>query len=110
MVIKRHKTLRDRRRIRIRSKVKGTLERPRLSVFRSNKHIFAQLIDDVKGETLAAALGGADVSAATKAGKDLAKESLKLGIKEVVFDRGGYEYHGRVKALAESAREGGLQF
>ena len=81
-----------------------------MSVFRSNKHIYAQLIDDVRGETLAAALGGAGVPAAKEVGKDLAKESLKLGIKKVVFDRGGYKYHGRVKALAESAREGGLQF
>jgi len=110
MTIKKHKTLRDRRRTRIRSKVTGTKDRPRLSVFRSNKHIYAQLIDDVKGETLAAALGGAGVPAATEVGKDLAKESLKLGIKKVVFDRGGYKYHGRVKALAEGARKGGLEF
>ncbi len=110
MTIKRYKNLRDRRRTRIRAKIKGTAERPRLSIFRSNKHIYAQLIDDVKGETLAADLGGAGVPAATEVGKDLAKKSLKLGIKKVVFDRGGYKYHGRVKALAESAREGGLQF
>ena len=110
MTVKKYKNLRDRRRIRIRAKVKGAPERPRLSVFRSNKHIYAQLIDDAKGETLAAALGGTGVPAAAEVGKDLAKESLKLGIKKVVFDRGGYKYHGRVKALAEAAREGGLEF
>ena len=110
MTIKRYKEQRDRRRARIRAKIKGTKERPRLSVFRSNKHIYAQLIDDVGGETLAAALGGAKVSAAGKVGKDLAEKAIKVGIKEVVFDRGGYNYHGRVKALAEAAREGGLEF
>ena len=110
MTIKKYKTLRDRRRTRIRAKIKGTKDRPRLSVFRSNKHISAQLIDDVKGETLAAALGGAGVPTAAEVGKGLAEESLKLGIKKVVFDRGGYKYHGRVKALAEAARKGGLEF
>lgn len=110
MTIKRYEKQRDRRRVRVRAKIKGTKERPRLSVFRSNKHIYAQLIDDVGGETLAAALGGADVSAAGKVGKDLAEKAIKVGIKEVVFDRGGYNYHGRVKALAEAAREGGLEF
>ena len=110
MTIKRYKKSRDRRRTRIRSKVKGTAERPRLSVFRSNKHIYAQLIDDVKGRTLAAASGVADVSASSGVGKVLAEKALESGIKEVVFDRGGYKYHGRVKALAEGAREGGLKF
>lgn len=81
-----------------------------MSVFRSNKHIYAQLIDDNKGETLAAASGGDDVSAAAEVGKDLAKKALKSEIKKIVFDRGGYQYHGRVKALAEAAREGGLEF
>jgi len=81
-----------------------------LSVFRSSKHIYAQLIDDQAGETLAAASGGGDISAASKVGKDLAKKAAKLEIKKVVFDRGGYKYHGRVKALAEGAREGGLSF
>ncbi len=110
MVVKKYETLRDRRRIRIRSKIKGTAKRPRLSVFRSNKYIYAQLIDDVKGGTLAAASGGADVSAAGGVGKTLAEEALKLGSKEGVFDRGGYKYHGRVKGLAEGARQGGLKF
>ncbi len=110
MTIKKYKTLRDRRRTRIRSKVKGTKERPRLSVFRSGKHIYAQLIDDVKGETLVAASGGANVIAASEVGQSLAEKALKSGIKKTVFDRGGYKYHGRVKALAEAAREGGLQF
>lgn len=110
MVIKKHTTSRDRRRARIRAKLKGTKNRPRLSVFRSNKHIYAQLIDDLEGETLAAASGGADISAAAEVGKDLAKKALKSGIKKIVFDRGGYKYHGRVKAVAEAAREGGLEF
>lgn len=124
MVVKKYKTQRDKRRTRIRAKVKGTKNRPRLSVFRSNKHIFAQLIDDVKGETLVAASdtesvksaknqrksGLSKVEVASKVGQALAKKALKLGIKQVVFDRGGYKYHGRVKSLAEAAREGGLKF
>lgn len=124
MVVKKYKTQRDKRRTRIRAKVKGTKNRPRLSVFRSNKHIFAQLIDDVKGETLVAASdtesvksaknqrksGLSKVEVASKVGQALAKNALKLGIKQVVFDRGGYKYHGRVKSLAEAAREGGLKF
>jgi len=94
-------------------------ERPRLSVFRSSKHIYAQIIDDVRGHTLAAASSteqdlrgktGADVAAATAVGKLIAERASKAGIKDVVFDRGGYIYHGRVKALAEGAREGGLNF
>jgi large subunit ribosomal protein L18 len=109
-MIKKHKTLRDRRRTRIRAKIKGTAERPRLSVFRSNKHISAQLIDDVAGETLVASSGGGNVAAAGEVGRDLAKKALELKIKNVVFDRGGYKYHGRVKALAEAARENGLEF
>lgn len=110
MVVKRYKTLRDRRRTRIRSKIKGTAKCPRLSVFRSGKHIYAQLINDIKGETLVAASGGANVAAASEVGKALAEKALKLGIKTAVFDRGGYKYHGRVKALAEGARKGGLKF
>jgi len=81
-----------------------------LSVFRSGQHIYAQLIDDEKGETLAAAMGGGDVAAAGEVGKILAEKAQKLGVEKVVFDRGGYQYHGRVKALAEEAREGGLEF
>lgn len=110
MVVKKYKNPLDKRRTRIRAKVKGTKERPRLSVFRSHKHIYAQLIDDVKGETLAAASGDGDVLAAGKVGQGLAEKALKLGIKKVVFDRGGYQYHGRVKVLADGARQGGLEF
>jgi large subunit ribosomal protein L18 len=96
-------------------------ERPRLSIFRSSKHIYAQVIDDAKGVTLAAASSldpdlrkgiktGADVDAAKAVGKLVAERAVKAGIKEVVFDRGGYMFHGRVKALADAAREGGLSF
>ena len=93
--------------------------RPRLSVFRSSKHIYAQVIDDQKGETLASASSlekemrgntGADIDAAKAVGKLLAERAVKKGVKEVVFDRGGYLYHGRVKALADAARESGLSF
>jgi large subunit ribosomal protein L18 len=95
--------------------------RARLSVFRSSKHIYAQIIDDAKGETLAAASSlekemrgslrtGADIAAAKAVGKLLAERAVAKGVKAVVFDRGGYLYHGRVKALAEAAREGGLNF
>ena len=95
--------------------------RPRLSVFRSSKHIYAQVIDDTKGETLASASSleqemrsagntGANIDAAKAVGKLLAERAVKRGVKEVVFDRGAYMYHGRVKALADGAREGGLQF
>lgn len=109
-----------RRRIhnRIRRKVSGTAERPRLSVYRSNKAIYCQVIDDLAGRTLAAAnsrdsgipAGVAKAEAATAVGKLIAEKALAAGISSVVFDRGGYLYHGRVKALAEGAREGGLQF
>ena len=95
--------------------------RPRLSVFRSSKHIYAQVIDDVKGETLASASSlektmrdtgktGADIDAAKAVGKLLAERAVKNGVKEVIFDRGGYLYHGRVKALGDAARESGLSF
>ena len=93
--------------------------RPRLSVFRSSKHIYAQVIDDQKGETLASASSlekemrgntGADIDAAKAVGKLLAERAVQKGVKEVVFDRGGYLYHGRVKALADAARESGLSF
>lgn len=103
---------------RIRNKVCGTAERPRLNVFRSSKHIYAQLIDDVAGVTLAAASSleksfegsGANKDGAQKVGKMIAEKAAAKGIQEVVFDRGGYIYHGRVKELAEAAREGGLKF
>ena len=103
---------------RIRAKISGTAERPRLSVFRSNKYIYAQLIDDLAGQTLAAASSKeADVAGdrkpvdASKAvGAKIAERAKEAGVERAVFDRGGYRYHGRVKALAEGAREGGLQF
>jgi len=109
---------RERRHRRIRGKVSGTAERPRLAVFRSNKGIFAQLIDDSSGRTIAGAswLGlpksfkGDKSEQAAAVGKALAATAQKAGIESVVFDRGGYLYHGRVKALAEGAREGGLKF
>jgi len=108
---------RERRHRRIRGKVVGTAERPRLAVFRSNKGIFAQLIDDESGRTLAGAswlgLGtfeGSKTEQAAEVGKAVAAAAKKAGIDTVVFDRGGYLYHGRVKALAEGAREGGLTF
>jgi large subunit ribosomal protein L18 len=106
-----------RRRRRVRAKVQGTSERPRISVFRSNRGIFAQLIDDQTGRTLAAVnwteeslrtLGAMDQ--AKRAGELLAERAKAAGIERAVFDRGGYQYHGRVRALAEGAREGGLEF
>ena len=112
------KAMRMRRHIRVRGKVSGTPERPRLNVFRSNANIYAQLIDDVNGVTLVAAntleksFEGAtgNAEAAKKVGLVLAERAKEKGISEVVFDRGGYVYHGRVAALADGAREGGLQF
>ena len=109
---------RERRHRRVRGKVAGTADRPRLAVFRSNKGIFAQLIDDESGRTIAGAswLGltksfkGNKSDQATEVGKAIADAGKKAGIETVVFDRGGYLYHGRVKALAEAAREGGLKF
>lgn len=101
---------------RIRKKISGTAERPRLNVFRSNKSIYAQLIDDIAGNTLAAASTKDVTSAGTKSEKSkavgvlLAEKAKAAGISSVVFDRGGYLYHGRVKALADGAREGGLDF
>jgi large subunit ribosomal protein L18 len=106
-----------RRRRRVRARVTGTAERPRLSVYRSNKGVFAQLIDDRKGHTVAAVnwiepeLKSLTASAqAQKAGELLAERAKAAGVDTCVFDRGGYQYHGRVKALAEGAREGGLKF
>ena len=103
---------------RIRRVVKGTAERPRLSVFRSNKQIYAQLINDIDGVTLAAAssavkdfaVKGKKVDVAKEVGKQIAEKATQAGIKAVVFDRGGFLFHGRVKALADGAREAGLQF
>ncbi len=110
------KTLkRQRRHARVRAQIAGTAERPRLSVFRSNTSIYAQLIDDVSGTTLVSASDikdqkGTNIERATKVGKALAEAAKAKNISSVVFDRGGYLYAGRVKALAEAAREGGLQF
>ena len=106
-----------RRHRRVRGKVSGTAERPRLAVFRSNRGIFAQIVDDEAGRTLASAnwlaqrpFKGTKTEQAAAVGKALAAEAKKAGIEACVFDRGGYLYHGRVKALAEGAREGGLKF
>ena len=102
---------------RVRSRVAGATERPRLSVFRSNKQIYAQIIDDAKGHTLASASstesavdGSGKIDAAKGVGTTVAKRALELGVSKVVFDRGGYRYHGRVKALADAARAEGLDF
>jgi large subunit ribosomal protein L18 len=108
---------RQRRHRRIRGKIMGTAERPRLAVARSNKRIYAQLIDDERGHTLAAA-GSHEAAlrdmpkgpAAAEVGKLLAQRAREAGVEAVVFDRGGYRYHGRVRALADGAREGGLHF
>ena len=108
--IKRHK--------RVRKNISGTAERPRLNVFRSLNHIYAQVIDDTKGVTLVSASSmdkgfdgnGGNIEGAKAVGKAVAEKALAAGIKAVVFDRGGYVYHGRVAALAEGAREGGLEF
>lgn len=107
------------RHLRVRKKLVGTAERPRLNVFRSNQHIYAQVIDDVKGVTLVSAstldpelkgANGGNVDAAQKVGALVAKRAQEKGVKNVVFDRGGFLYHGRIKALADSAREAGLEF
>lgn len=109
--------VRQKRHGRVRAKISGTAECPRLNVFRSNKNIYAQLIDDVAGVTLASAStldkeisGGTKTETASAVGALVAKKATEKGIKEVVFDRGGYLYHGRVQALAEAARENGLEF
>ena len=106
-----------KRRLRVRNKLKKMADgRPRLSVHRTGKHIYAQIIDDAEGRTVAAAstLGakasGANVDAAVQVGKDIASAAKKAGVMTVVFDRGGFLFHGRVKALADAAREGGLEF
>jgi len=108
---------RRRIQLRIRKKIKGTAERPRVAIYRSNSQIYAQIIDDVAGRTLASAssleLGKTKEKKAITAssvGKSLAVKALEAGVSNVVFDRGGYLYHGRVKALADGAREGGLKF
>jgi len=105
----------ERRRQRVRTSLRAQVTgRPRLSVHRTGRHIYAQIIDDMQGKTLAAAntLGGkgTDTDAASRVGKELAEAAKKAGVTTVVFDRGGFLYHGRVKALADAAREGGLEF
>jgi large subunit ribosomal protein L18 len=111
----------ERRKRRLRAKLRRVANRPRLSVHRSERHIYAQVIDDAAGRTLAAASTldkdlranlktGADIAAAKEVGKLVAARALAAGVKAVVFDRGGYMFHGRVKALADAAREGGLSF
>ena len=111
--------VRKKRHARVRTKLSGTQERPRLNVYRSNNHIYAQIIDDVNGVTLASAStldkeltinGTGNIEAAKLVGNLVAKRATEKGVTVVVFDRGGYLYHGRVKALAEAAREAGLQF
>lgn len=113
--------IRLRKHVRVRKKVKGTPERPRLNVFRSLTNIYAQIIDDTTGNTLVAASTldktvkgkmeyGGNIEAAKEVGRLIAEKAIEKGVKQVVFDRGGYLYQGRVKALAEAAREGGLEF
>ncbi|WP_232699811.1 50S ribosomal protein L18 [Brevibacillus daliensis] len=110
---------RKKRQLRIRKRVIGSAARPRLNVFRSSKHIYAQLIDDAAGTTIASASSldkeldlknGSNIEAATAVGALIAKRAQEKGLEEIVFDRGGYLYHGRIKALADAAREAGLQF
>ncbi|WP_033827273.1 50S ribosomal protein L18 [Bacillus andreraoultii] len=111
--------IRRKRHARVRAKISGTPERPRLSVYRSNKHIYAQLIDDMNGVTLASAStldkeinveSASNIDAAAKVGELVAKRAVEKGYKSVVFDRSGYLYHGRIQALADAAREAGLEF
>ena len=112
------KSLFEKRRSRTRYKIASSGTRPRLSIFRSGKHIYAQVIDDRQAVTLASASTaekegkgkGYNVEAASDVGKKIAERAIKAGVKQVVFDRGGYIYHGRIKALADAAREGGLEF
>jgi large subunit ribosomal protein L18 len=117
MTVATRQTSRLRRRRRVRAKVRGSAERPRFSVFRSNRGVMAQLIDDDRGHTLAAVFwteadlrGLSPMEQASKAGEVLATRAKEAGVSTCVFDRGGYRYHGRVKALADSAREAGLEF
>ncbi|MCM1290757.1 MAG: 50S ribosomal protein L18 [Prevotella sp.] len=106
---------RNKIKTRIRGKISGTAERPRMSVFRSNKAIYVQVIDDLAGNTLCSASskgleGGTKTEVSAKVGEEIAKRALEKGINEVVFDRNGYLFHGRVKSLADAARKGGLKF
>lgn len=117
MKIEEKRTKRNRRHRRVRARIQGTAQRPRLSVFRSNQHVWVQLIDDAVGKTLASTSDKnlkekkeSTIAAAEKVGKELAKQALEKKIYTAVFDRGGYKYHGIVKAVAEGARKGGLKF
>ena len=117
-------TGRERRKLRIRTKISGTTERPRLSVFRSSRHIYAQVVDDMSGQTLVAAssvdpkikgafakgIAGGNLKGAEAIGKTIAERSIEKGIKRVVFDRSGFLYHGRIRAVADAARKAGLEF
>lgn len=111
----RNKTQRSHRHARIRAKVSGTADKPRLAVYRSNKYVYAQLIDDVAGTTLFAAdsrayTGKNKQECGNEVGKTLAEQATKKGVTQAVFDRGGFQYHGAVKAVADGARDGGLEF
>ncbi|MEM9753768.1 MAG: 50S ribosomal protein L18 [Planctomycetota bacterium] len=118
MEANKRKTLRrSRRKTGLRKRLYGTPDKPRLSVFRSSKHVYAQVIDDVSGKTLVAASSvagkldkGGNIEAAAAVGKDLAEKAKAAGVETVAFDRNGFKYHGRVKAFADAAREGGLKF
>lgn len=111
----RHKTQRSHRHARIRAKVFGTADRPRLAVYRSNKYVYAQLIDDTAGATIAAADSRSYTDknkqeCGHEVGQSIAKAAIQKGVAQVVFDRGGFQYHGTIKAVADGAREGGLKF
>jgi large subunit ribosomal protein L18 len=115
--LRQRNVIRQRIHFRIRQKMQGTAERPRLNVYRSLNHIYAQIVDDAKGETILSASTlaakmktGGNVAAAKEVGKQVAERAIEKGIKRVVFDRGGYLYHGRIKALADAARAAGLEF
>ena len=120
METKQKQMMRDRRHRRVRKRVEGTAERPRLVVFRSARHIYAQVVDDLQGRTITSASSlepafrgeqrGSNIPAAGRVGRVVAERARAAGVAKVVFDRGGYLYHGRVKALAEGARAGGLEF
>lgn len=109
---------RTRRKLRVRKKIYGTSERPRMTIFRSLKHLYIQIVDDTLGKTLVSVstskksetLKGSNVETAKQLGKKIAEKAISSNIKNVIFDRNGYIYHGRVKAIAEAAREGGLEF
>lgn len=117
-MFKKYRTNRDRIRVRIRARVKGTQQKPRLSVFRSNQHLYLQLVDDESGRTLCSASdrevslqkGATKTQLSQAVGSLLAQKALKIKKEQVVFDRSGYQYHGRVRAAAEGSREGGLKF